>query len=230
MYLILAMHGETSWDTEHRFTGWTDVDLNDKGCKTARESGNILKKLNTNIGIAYTSVLNRDAETLKYIEESLGEIKTRTSYKLNDRHYGTLQGRTREEIEAEFGEATLDLWSKSYDKKSPELDITDPRFPGNDPKYGDVLKFELPLSESLKDTEKRVLEYFEDEISTFLRVGENVLIVAGDSVLRILVRYLEKITEENIFSYEIKPGEVIIYEIDDTLKIIKKTLYNSSKN
>ncbi|HBA37512.1 MAG TPA: phosphoglyceromutase, partial [Firmicutes bacterium] len=157
---------------------------------------------------------------------SIGEVKTKESYKLNERHYGKLQGRTHEEVEAEVGKDMVHTWRRSYDVRPPELDITDPRFPGNDPKYKDVLKFELPLSESLKDTEERVVEYFEDEISTFLRVDENVLVVASGNTLRSLVKYLEGLSAEDITKVEISTGEIIVYEMDDKLMILKKTTYN----
>lgn len=226
MYLVLVRHGESVWNKEQRFTGWTDVDLNDKGIEEAKKAGSIIKDLKIDFGIAYTSYLKRASDTLKYIKQSTGEIKTRESYKLNERHYGKLQGRTHKEVEAEVGEQMVYTWRRSYDAKPPELDITDPRFPGNDPRYKDVLKFELPLSESLKDTEKRVVDYFESEISTFLRVGENVLVVASGNTLRSLVKYLEGISAEDIMKVEISTGEIIAYQMDEDLKILKKTIYN----
>lgn len=226
MYLVLVRHGESVWNKEHRFTGWTDVELNEIGIAEAKKAGDTIKGLNIDFGIAYTSYLRRAADTLKYIKEFIGEVKTKESYKLNERHYGKLQGRTHEEVEAEVGKDMVHTWRRSYDVRPPELDITDPRFPGNDPKYKDVLKFELPLSESLKDTEERVVEYFEDEISTFLRVDENVLVVASGNTLRSLVKYLEGLSAEDITKVEISTGEIIVYEMDDKLMILKKTTYN----
>lgn len=227
MYLVLVRHGESVWNKEHKFTGWTDVELSDVGILEAKRAGSILKDLNITFGIAYTSYLKRASDTLKFIKESIGEVKTRETYKLNERHYGNLQGHTHEEMESKFGKEQVHIWRRSYDTKPPELDITDPRFPGNDPKYKDILKFELPLSESLKDTEKRVVEYFENEISTFLKVEENVLIVASGNSLRALVKYLENIGDEEIMSLNIGTGEIIVYEMDPNLKILKKTSYNT---
>ncbi len=228
MKLVLVRHGESIWNLEHRFTGWTDVELTKKGIEEAKSSGEIIKQLNIDFGIAYTSYLKRASDTLKYILEIIGPVKTRASYKLNERHYGALQGRTHEEVEREVGKEQVLIWRRSYDVKPPELDITDARFPGNDPKYKDILKFELPLSESLKDTLERVTEYFESEISTFLRIGENVLVVASGNTLRALVKYLEHISDEDIMKLEIKTGEVIVYDLDDELHIKHKNKYNVS--
>ncbi len=226
MNLVLVRHGESVWNREHRFTGWTDVELTENGIEEAKKAGELIKKLNISFGIAYTSYLKRASDTLKYILEIIDPVKTRASYKLNERHYGALQGKTHEEVEKKVGEEQVHIWRRGYDVKPPELDITDERFPGNDPKYKDILKFELPLSESLKDTEKRVVEYFEEEISTFLRVGENVLIVASGNSLRALVKHLENISDEDIMKLEIKTGEVIVYDLDDELNIKYKDKYN----
>lgn len=227
MYLVLVRHGESTYNKEHRFTGWTDVDLTEKGIDEAVKAGKIVASLGITFGIAYTSLLKRAQDTLKYMKESLGEIKTRETYKLNERHYGALQGKTHEEVAEKVGDDSVAIWRRSYDVKPPELDMSDPRFPGNDPKYSDVLKFKLPLSESLKDTEERVVEYFEDEISTFLRVGENVLVVSSGNTLRAFVKYLENIPAEEISTLEIPTGEIYVYELDDELKILKKNIYNT---
>lgn len=226
MKLVLVRHGQSIWNLEHRFTGWTDVELTENGIEEAKKAGEIIKKLDISFGIAYTSYLKRASDTLKYILEIIGPVKTRETYKLNERHYGALQGKTHEEMEAQVGAEQVYAWRRGYDVKPPELDITDERFPGNDPKYKDILKFELPLSESLKDTKERVVEYFEDEISTFLRVDENVLIVASGNSLRALVKHLENISDEDIMKLEIKTGEVIVYDLDDELNIKHKDKYN----
>ncbi len=226
MKLVLVRHGQSIWNLEHRFTGWTDVELTENGIEEAKKAGEIIKKLDIPFGIAYTSYLKRASDTLKYILEIIGPVKIRETYKLNERHYGALQGKTHEEMEAQVGVEQVQAWRRGYDVRPPELDITDERFPGNDPKYKDVLKFELPLSESLKDTQERVVEYFEDEISTFLRVGENVLIVASGNSLRALVKHLENISDEDIMKLEIKTGEVIVYDLDDELNIKHKDKYN----
>lgn len=223
MNLVLVRHGESVWNKEGKFTGWTDVDLSEDGVLEAKKVGTSLKEQNIDFGIAYTSSLKRAEDSLKYILETYGPIKTRKNYKLNGKHYGALQGKTFQEMEEVVGKEQVRLWRKGYDVKPPELDIQDERFPGNDPKYADILKYELPLSESLKDTYNRVVEYFESEISTFLRLEENVLVVASSSTLRALTKYLEGISDEDIMNVEIDPGEIIVYELDDNLKILKKT-------
>ncbi len=227
MKLVLVRHGESEWNKENKFTGWTDIPLSSNGVEEARMVGQKLKTLNIDFGIAYTSVLKRAIDTLELVKKELGtNIKTRTSYKLNERHYGALQGLNKEETAQKYGEDQVAKWRRSYDTKPPELTVTDERFPGNDPKYADILKFELPLSESLKDTYERVVDYFENEISTFLRVGENVLIVAHGNSLRALVKYLENIPDEEIPKLEIATGEIIIYDLDDELQVRAKNIVN----
>lgn len=223
MYLVLVRHGESVWNKENKFTGWTDVPLSDHGIEEAHAIGKKIKSLNIDFGIAYTSFLERASDTLKYIKEELGtEIKTRASYKLNERHYGALQGLNKEETSKKYGEERVHEWRRSYDIAPPELTISDPRFPGNDLKYESILKYKLPLTESLKDTYMRVVDYFEREISTFLRVGENVLIVAHGNSLRALMKYLEEIGDEDISKLEIATASAIVYQLDDNLKIVSK--------
>ncbi len=229
MYLVLVRHGESVWNKEHRFTGWTDVELNDKGREEARKAGKILKEMNISFGIAYTSCLKRAKNTLTYILDILGPVKVKENYKLNERHYGALQGKTHEEMEETVGKKQVQIWRRSYDVKPPELSIDDERFPGNDPKYSNILKYELPLSESLKDTYKRVVDYFENEISTFLHVDENVLIVASGNSLRALIKYLENISDSDITKVEISTGEIIVYELDSNLKILNKQTIKQEK-
>lgn len=225
MYLVLVRHGESIWNKENKFTGWTDVELSEKGIEDAKRAGVLLKKSKIEFGIAYTSVLTRAKDTLKYIKEEMGcDIRVKETYKLNERHYGKLQGLNKDKTKEIYGEEQVMKWRRSYDVKPPELTIDDPRFPGNDPKYKDVLKFELPLSESLKDTYNRVVEFYKSEISTFLKLEENVLIVAHGNSLRALVKYLENISDEEIPSLEIPLSVPIVYDLDKNLNIIKKTI------
>lgn len=225
MRLVLVRHGESVWNKENKFTGWTDVELSEKGIEEAHAIGKKLSELNIEFGIAYTSVLKRAEDTLEYILEELAQqnIKTRRSYKLNERHYGALQGLNKDGTRVQYGNEQVAKWRRSYDVRPPELAVTDERFPGNDPKYKDILIYELPLSESLKDTYNRVVDYFENEISTFLRVGEDVLVVAHGNSLRALIKYLENISDEDIPNLEIKTGTAIIYELNDSLEIEKKS-------
>lgn len=224
MKLVLIRHGESVWNKENKFTGWTDVELSEKGIEEAHAIGKKLAEQHVDFGIAYTSVLKRAEDTLQIVLEELGvNIKVRKSYKLNERHYGALQGLNKDGARVQYGEEQVAKWRRSYDIKPPELALSDERFPGKDPKYKDVLIYELPLSESLKDTYERVVDYFEDEISTFLRVGENVLVVAHGNTLRALIKYLENISDEEITKLEIPTGSATVYDFDDALAIVNKT-------
>ena len=207
--------------------GWMDIPLSEFGIEAAHKTGQKIKKLGIDFGIAYTSVLSRASETLNIIEEELGtKIKTRTSYKLNAKHYGTLEGMSKEDAITRYGEEALAKWIRGYEDKAPEISVADERFPGNDPKYKDILKFELPLSESQKDVYDRVIDYFEHEISTFLKVGENVLVVAHGSTLRVLTKYLENIPDDEMNAIEIPNDSIIIYDMDEDLKIQDKQAIN----
>lgn len=225
MKLVLVRNCETAWSEEEKFMGWTDIPLSSKGIEHAHTIGKKLKSLNIPFGIAYTSVLKRTEETLKYIKEELKvDIKTRSSYKLNAKHYGSLEGLSKSEVEQKTSKEQIMKWRRGYDIKPPELQITDQRFPGNDPKYADILKFELPLSESLKDVDERATDYFEREISTFLKVDENVLIVAHGSVIRSIVKRIEEISADEMCSLQIENGQIIVYDLDDNLKPINKKI------
>ncbi len=225
MYLVLVRHGESVWNLENKFTGWTDVDLSEKGIEEAKRAGKLLKNTGIDFDIAFTSVLIRAQNTLKCIKKELRkDIATEESYKLNERHYGKLQGWNKQETRDIYGDEQVLKWRRSYDIKPPELSIDDPRFPGNDPKYSDVLKYLLPLSESLKDTYKRVIEYYKENIREHLLKGENVLVVAHGNSLRAFIKYLEKISDEEIPNLELKTGVPIIYELDENLNIKSKKI------
>lgn len=222
MYLVLVRHGESVWNKENKFTGWTDVELSFKGIEEARTAGKLLKNENIGFDLCFTSVLKRANDTLKYILDELNSnCDVKNSYKLNERHYGALQGLNKDETKDKYGEEQVKLWRRSYDVRPPELSIDDDRCPANDIKYSDIPKDELPRTESLKDTYKRVVEYYEDEIKKHLE-KENVLIVAHGNSLRALIKYLENIGDEDIVSLEIPTGVPIIYKLDEKLEIVEK--------
>lgn len=221
--LVLVRHGQSTWNKENRFTGWTDVELSSKGIEEAIEAGKILKEKNFTFDLAYTSVLKRAENTLDYIlkEMNLEDIEIRKSYKLNERHYGALQGLNKDETKKKYGDEQVLLWRRSVNVRPPELDLNDPRYPGNDLKYKNLTKEELPRSENLSDTIKRVIEYFESDIVKELKNNRNIIIVAHGNSLRGLIKYLDNISDEDIMSLELETGSPICYELDDNLKPIR---------
>lgn len=220
--LVLVRHGESLWNKENKFTGWTDVELSDKGIKEAIDAGKKLKEDNYNFDIVYTSVLKRSIDTANIIlKEMNDDVTIKRSYKLNERHYGALQGLNKDEMRKKYGEEKVHLWRRGYDITPPELTMDDSRFPGNDPLYKDIDKNLLPLSESLKDTVKRVVSYYEEEIKPNLLDKKSVMIVAHGNSLRGLIKYLENISDDDIMSLEIPTGKPLIYELDDELNVIK---------
>ena len=221
--LVLVRHGESIWNKENRFAGWTDVELSEEGKKEAIEAGKKLYENGFDFDIVYTSVLKRALDTLNLILNEMhdSELTIKRSYKLNERHYGALQGLNKKETADKCGEEQVRLWRRGYDVKPPELTIDDPRFPGNDPLYSNIDRSLLPLSESLKDTVKRVVGYYLEEIKPELLNGKNIMIVAHGNSLRGLVKYLENISDEDIMNVEIKLGSPLIYELDEELNVIK---------
>ena len=220
--LVLVRHGESLWNKENKFTGWTDVELSDKGIKEAIDAGKKLKEDNYNFDIVYTSVLKRSIDTANIIlKEMNNNVTIKRSYKLNERHYGALQGLNKDEMRKKYGEEKVHLWRRGYDITPPELTMDDSRFPGNDPLYKDIDKNLLPLSESLKDTVKRVVSYYEEEIKPNLLDKKSVMIVAHGNSLRGLIKYLDKISDDDIMNVEIPTGKPLIYELDDELNVIK---------
>lgn len=224
MKLVLLRHGESVWNKENKFTGWTDVELSDKGIEEAKQAGIILKDNNFVFDIAFTSVLKRSKDTLYYVLEKLGNpnITTQYSWKLNERHYGALQGLNKEETREKYGANKVKEWRRSFLVQPPALLITDERYPGNDEKYKDLSKEELPLTESLYDTMKRTIDYYESNIKPKLLEDKNVLIVAHGNSLRALIKYLEKISDDDITKVEIPTGKPYVYELDSGLNIQKK--------
>ena len=224
MRLVLVRHGQSVYNLEKRFCGWTDVDLTDKGIQEAIDAGKKLKENGFVFDVAYTSVLKRANDTLKYILKELGEenIPISFSWRLNERHYGALQGFNHDEMAEKCGKEQVHLWRRSADVRPPLLTLDDERYSGNDPKYKDLDKKDIPLGECLLDTVKRTVPYYESDIKKSLEEGKNVLVVAHGNSLRALVKYLENISDEDIMGVEIPTGKPYVYEMDSDLNIINK--------
>lgn len=217
--LVIVRHGQSIWNLENKFTGWTDVDLSENGIKEAKEAGKILKSKNYKFDVAYTSLLKRAQDTLKYILEELDEtnIEIKKSYKLNERHYGALQGLNKDETRKKYGDEQVKLWRRSMFIKPPALSLDDERYPGNDIKYKDLNKEELPTTENLQDTINRVIDYWNSDIKKDLLNNKNVIIVAHGNSLRGLIKYLDNISDEEIMNIELPTGRPICYELDENL-------------
>ena len=223
MKLVLLRHGESVWNKENRFTGWTDVDLSEKGVKEAENAGKLLKDKGYTFDVSFTSILKRANRTLEIVLKEMNlNIPVYYSYRLNERHYGALQGLNQDEMRKKFGDEQVHIWRRSYDVRPPELSKDDERYPGNDPKYKDLTPEELPLTECLKDTLERVLPYYNNEIKKHLENKENVLVVAHGNSLRSIIKYLENISDEDIMNVEIPTGIPYVYELDDNLTIKEK--------
>jgi len=221
--VVLLRHGESIWNKENRFTGWTDVDLSEKGIKEAHKAGQTLKKEGYTFDIAYTSVLKRAIRTLWITldEMDLMWIPVIRNWRLNERHYGALQGLNKAEMAQKFGEEQVHIWRRSYDTQPPSLEKTDERYPGKDPRYSDLKETEVPLTECLKDTVARFVPYWEKTISTSIKSGKKVVIAAHGNSLRALVKYLDNISEDEIVGLNIPTGVPLVYELDDNLKSLK---------
>lgn len=223
MKLILVRHGESVWNKENRFTGWTDVSLSEKGIEEAKEAGKILKKKGYTFDLAYTSVLKRANDTLYYILDELGQrdIPIKYSWRLNERHYGALQGLNKDETRKKYGDEQVLLWRRSADVRPPELDVNDPRYPGNDPKYKDLKENELPKCENLLDTIKRVVKYWNSDIKKDLLDNKKIIVVAHGNSLRGLIKYLDNLSDDEVIKLEIATGKPICYELNKDLIPIK---------
>jgi 2,3-bisphosphoglycerate-dependent phosphoglycerate mutase len=221
--VVLLRHGESTWNKENRFTGWTDVDLSEKGKNEAKKAGQTLKREGFLFDIAYTSVLKRAIRTLWIVldEMDLMWIPVIRNWRLNERHYGALQGLNKSETAQKYGESQVKIWRRSYDTQPPALEKTDARYPGNDPRYADLTKDELPLTECLKDTVNRFVPYWEKTIAPTVKSGKRVIIAAHGNSLRALVKYLDNIPEQEIVELNIPTGIPLIYELTDGLKPIK---------
>lgn len=221
--IVLLRHGESQWNLENRFTGWTDVDLTPKGVEEAKTAGLLLKEEGFEFDIAYTSVLTRAVRTLWIALEQLDMVwlPIVNSWRLNERHYGALQGLNKAETAEKYGDEQVLIWRRSYDTQPPALTPDDPRFPGHDRRYAELSPEELPLTECLKDTVARFLPYWKETIVPMVKAGKKVLIVAHGNSLRALVKYLDNISEDEIVGLNIPTGVPLVYELDENLKPIR---------
>jgi len=226
--LVLVRHGQSVWNLENKFTGWTDVGLSENGIKEAKAAGVILKEKGFKFDIAYTSVLKRANDTLDYILDELNEknIEIIKSWRLNERHYGALQGLNKKETALKYGDEQVHMWRRSYDIKPPELDDNDERFLEMKEKYNEY----IPHTECLKDTIERVIPFWNSNIKKSLLDHKKVIIVAHGNSLRGLIKYLDNISDEDIVSLEIPTGNPIIYELDENLKPLKHYYLKENKN
>lgn len=221
--LVLLRHGESTWNKENRFTGWTDVDLSEKGVMEAQEAGKTLRAEGYSFDVAFTSVLKRAIRTLNLALDELDSLwlPVHKSWRLNERHYGALQGLNKAEMAQKFGDEQVLLWRRSYDTPPPALERTDERFPGQDRRYGDLDPRTLPTTECLKDTVERFLPYWQDAIVPALKANRRVIIAAHGNSLRALVKYLDNISDQEIVGLNIPTGIPLVYELDDELKPIR---------
>lgn len=221
--LVLIRHGESTWNKENRFTGWTDVDLSEKGLQEAKEGGLVLKKEGYVFDIAYTSVLKRAIRTLWNVldQMDLMWIPVVRDWRLNERHYGSLQGLNKSETAAKYGEEQVKIWRRSYDIAPSPLEENDPRSPIKDPRYKNLKKNQLPLTECLKDTVARVIPFWQDTVVPAIKSGKRVLIAAHGNSLRALVKYLDQIPDSEIVGLNIPTGVPLVYELDDNLKPLR---------
>jgi len=221
--VVLLRHGESTWNKENRFTGWTDVDLSEKGKEEAKKAGIVLKKEGFVFDIAYTSVLKRAIRTLWAVldEMDLMWIPVINTWRLNERHYGALQGLNKSETAAKYGEKQVLIWRRSYDIPPMPLTKEDERFPGRDPRYKGLADKDLPLTECLKDTVARFLPYWHETIAPSIKSGKRVIIAAHGNSLRALVKYLDNISEADIVNLNIPTGLPLVYELDKDLRPIK---------
>ena len=221
--VVLLRHGESTWNKENRFTGWTDVDLSDRGRAEAAEAGRLLKEGGYVFDIAFTSVLKRAIRTLGIALDTLDQlwIPVMKSWRLNERHYGGLQGLNKAETAAKHGDAQTKIWRRSYDIPPPPLTPDDPRHPSHDPRYKGLSAGELPLSESLKDTVARFMPYWHATIAPAIKSGQRVVFAAHCNSLRALVMYLDEVSESEIVELNIPTGIPLVYEVDDDVKPLR---------
>lgn len=221
--LVLIRHGQSEWNKTNRFTGWADVDLTERGREEAKKAGEVLKAEGFTFDLAYTSVLKRAIRTLNIIldEMDLMWIPVKKSWRLNERHYGDLQGLNKKEMAKKVGEKQVHVWRRSYSIQPPPLPVNDERNMRNDPRYADFGDGELPLTECLKDTVERFMPYWENQISNKIRKDKKLVIAAHGNSLRALVKYLDKISDEEISNLNIPTGVPLVYELDKSLEPIK---------
>jgi 2,3-bisphosphoglycerate-dependent phosphoglycerate mutase len=221
--LVVIRHGESVWNKENIFTGWTDVELSELGREQAKEAGRILKESNYVFDLAFTSVLSRAIETLDIVLNEMGEsVPIEKSWRLNERHYGALQGMNKDEIKEKYGEELFKKWRRSYDVQPPALTLDDERYPGNDSRYSELTQSEIPLTESLKDTEARVMPYWTEVIVPKILENKKVIICAHGNSIRALLKNIECVSDEEIPNIEIPLGRPLVYEFDDNLSLLNK--------
>lgn len=222
MKLVLIRHGESVWNLENRFTGWKDVDLSQKGIEEAKLAGKILKDMNLIFDVAYTSYLKRAIKTLNIVLEEMDElyIPVYKTWRLNERHYGALQGLNKAETAKKYGDEQVHIWRRSFDVAPPSIDKNSEYYPKADRRYEDLNDNDIPLGESLKDTIARVLPYWHSNISKSIQEGKNVIVAAHGNSLRALIKYLLNISDENILNLNLVTGKPMIFEIDKDLKVI----------
>ncbi|MCR5346574.1 MAG: 2,3-diphosphoglycerate-dependent phosphoglycerate mutase [Fretibacterium sp.] len=218
--IVLIRHGESAWNKENRFTGWTDVPLSDKGVEEARTAGRLLKKEGFAFDLAFTSVLKRAIKTLWLALEEMDRmwIPVRHSWKLNERHYGALQGLNKADTAVKYGDDQVKIWRRSYDVQPPSLEKTDERFPGHDPRYAGLTASELPLTECLKDTVARVVPYWQEAIVPEIIAGKKIIIAAHGNSLRALVKYLDNVSDKDILELNIPTGVPLVYTLNKDMK------------
>ena len=223
MKLVLIRHGESEWNKLNLFTGWTDVDLSEKGHEEAKNAGRLLKAEGFDFDVCYTSLLKRAIHTLNHVLDEMDRawLPVVKSYKLNERHYGALQGLNKAETAAKYGDEQVKIWRRSYDVKPPELDPADPRAPRNQEMFRGIDPAELPLNESLETTVARAVPYFENVIKEDMKAGKRVLIVAHGNSLRALVKYFDNMSNDEIIGVNIPTGSPLVYEFDDDFKVIR---------
>jgi len=221
--LVLIRHGQSEWNLSNRFTGWTDVDLTEQGIREAMSGAQMLTDEGFSFDIAYTSVLKRAIRTLWLVQDKMNMVwlPVHKTWRLNERHYGALQGLNKAETAAKYGDEQVFIWRRSFDTPPPELEMSDERFPGNDPRYANLSEDELPKCESLKLTIDRTMPYWFETIEPQIRAGKKVLIVAHGNSLRGLVKYLDQMSDEDITTLNIPTGVPLVYELDDKLKPIQ---------
>jgi 2,3-bisphosphoglycerate-dependent phosphoglycerate mutase len=221
--LVLIRHGESTWNLENRFTGWTDVDLTDTGVNQAKQAGQLLKEAGYEFDVAYTSVLKRAIRTLWLALDEMDRtwLPVMKHWRLNERHYGALQGLNKAETAKKFGDAQVLVWRRSYDTPPPALETTDPRSERGDLRYAKLLTEEIPLTECLKDTVARVIPFWNDSMAPAIRAGKRIVVAAHGNSIRALIKYLDGISDDAIVNLNIPNGIPLVYELDEQLKPIR---------
>jgi len=221
--LVLLRHGESIWNKENRFTGWTDVDLSEQGLREAREAGQLLKQSGFTFDVAFTSVLKRAIRTLWIAldQMDLMWLPVHNSWRLNERHYGALQGLNKAEMATRFGDEQILIWRRSYDVRPPALETSDERWPGHDPRYRNLKPDELPVTECLKDTVARFVPYWTGTVAPAVKSGARVVMAAHGNSIRALIKYLDNVSDQDIVGLNIPTGTPLVYELDAELKPLR---------